>query len=92
MHLHDRAGKLASLYYIKMKSRLSVCPSDRPADISAVSALINVGLVRNESCISWDHVVCLYKSSSATIRPHECAKATGVSYTAISCYRFLLSW
>ena len=69
--------------------KLSVGPSDRPADISAVSALIDVGLARNESCVSWDHVVCLYRSSSATIRPHKCAKATGVSYTAISRYRRL---
>ena len=27
MHLHDRAGTPASLYYIKLKSRLSVRPS-----------------------------------------------------------------
>ena len=57
----------------------SVCLSDRPADISAVSALIDVGLARHESCVLWNHVVCLYKSSSATIRPHECAKGTGVT-------------
>ena len=82
MHLHDRAGKLASLLYKDEKP--SVCLSDRPADISAVSALIDVTLARHESCIFWNHVVHLYKSSSATIRPHECAKGTGVSYTAIN--------
>ena len=82
MHLHDRAGTLASLlykaekpsvctflhadisiasawietglvYYIKLKSRLSVrpsvCLSDRHAGISAVSAWIEAGLARNGS-------------------------------------------
>ena len=34
-----------SIYYIKLKSRLSV----RHADISAVSAAIEMGLARNES-------------------------------------------
>ena len=47
MHLHDRAGTL--VYYIKLKSRLSVRLSDRHADISVVSAAIEMGLARNES-------------------------------------------
>ena len=38
-----------SIYYIKLKSRLSVRPSDRHAGISAVSALIETVLARNES-------------------------------------------
>ena len=40
---------LLYIYYIKLKSRLSVRPSDRHADISAVSAIIEMGLARNES-------------------------------------------
>ena len=76
-----RQGRYILLvYYIKTKSRLS----DRPADISAVSALIDVGLARHESCVFWNHVVCLYESSSTMVRPHECAKGTSVSYTAIN--------
>ena len=76
------AGQVHLLVYILYKDEkpsvcLSVRPSDRPADISAVSAWIDVGLARNESCVLWNHVVCLYKSSSATVCPHECAKGTG---------------
>ena len=47
MHLHDRAGTLASLLYKAEKP--SVCLSDRHADISAVSGTIEMGLARNES-------------------------------------------
>ena len=47
MHLHDRAGTLASLLYKAEKP--SVCPSDRHTAISAVSASIEMGLARNES-------------------------------------------
>ena len=50
MHLHDRAGTLASLY-IKLKSRLSVRPHFWHADISVVSESIETGLARNESCV-----------------------------------------
>ena len=57
----------------------SVRLSDCPADISPVPAWNDVGLTRNESCIFWNHIVCLYESSSATVRPHECAKGTDVS-------------
>ena len=55
MYLHDRAGKLASIYiyYIKLKSRLS----DRHVHISAVSALIELGLARYESCVFRIYVV-----------------------------------
>ena len=51
MHLHDRAGTLASLLYKAEKPSvcLSVRPSDRHADISAVYALIEARLARNES-------------------------------------------
>ena len=51
MHLHDRAGTLASLLYKAEKPSvcLSVCPSDRHAGISAVSASIETVLARNES-------------------------------------------
>ena len=52
MHLHDRAGTLASLLY--KAEKLSVCLSILifwHADISVVSALIETGLARNESCV-----------------------------------------
>ena len=53
MHLHDSAGTLASLLYKAEKP--SVCLSVRPhfwhADISVVSASIETGLARNESCV-----------------------------------------
>ena len=52
MHLHDRAGALASLLLYKAEKpsvRPSVCLSDRHAAISAVSAPIETGLARNES-------------------------------------------
>ena len=68
-----------STTYVKLKSRLSVCPSDRPTDMSAVSAWIDVGLAQYESCVVLNHVVYLYKFSSATVRPHECVKGTGIS-------------
>ena len=42
MHLHDRAGKLASLLY--KAEMTSVCLSDHHVDSSVVSAWINVGL------------------------------------------------
>ena len=47
------------VYYIKLKSRLSVCLSVRlrHADISAVSARIETGFTRNESCVFEDHKV-----------------------------------
>ena len=78
-----RQGRYILLVYLLYKDEkpsvcLSVRPSDRPADISAVSAWIDVRLARNESCVFWNHVVCLYKSLSATVGPHECAKGTGV--------------
>ena len=41
------------IYYIKLKSHLSVCPSVLifwHADISVVSALIETRLARNQSC------------------------------------------
>ena len=58
MHLHDRAGTLASLLYKAEKP--SVCLSVRPdrhADISAVSARIETRLAPNESCVFEDHKV-----------------------------------
>ena len=48
--------------------------SDHPTDISAVSAWIDVRLTRNESCVFWNHVVCLYESSSATVRRRDCVQ------------------
>ena len=79
MHLHDRAGTLASLlYYIKLKSCLSVCLSVRlhfwHADNSAVCTLIEIGLARNESCVFEEHKVYFYKSTEPTVHRQECVK------------------
>ena len=64
MHLHDRAGTLASIYLLYKAEKPSVCLSVRPsvctfwhADNSAVSARIETGLARNESCVFEDHEV-----------------------------------
>ena len=59
------------LYYINTKSHLHVYLTNHHVDILAVCALLEAGLVQNESCILWNHVVYLYKSSSATICQHE---------------------
>ena len=56
MHLHDRAGTVASLLYKAEKP--SVCPSICTfwyADISVMSARIETGLAQNESCVFEDH-------------------------------------
>ena len=50
----DNHLKVHTIYYIKLKSRLSVRLSVRifwHADISIVSASIETGLARNESCV-----------------------------------------
>ena len=81
MHLHDRAGTLASLLLYKAEKPsvcLSVCP-DRHAAISAVSACIETRLARYESTVFWDNEVCFKNSTRAITHPHECAKGTGVS-------------
>ena len=57
MHLHDRAGTLASLLYKAEKPSVCLSVRLRHADISAVSARIETGLTRNESCVFEDHKV-----------------------------------
>ena len=61
MHLHDRAGTLASLLYKAEKPsvRPSVCLHFWHAYSSVVSARIETGLARNESCVFEDHKVYL---------------------------------
>ena len=76
MHLHDRAGTLASLLYKAEKP--SVCTFWH-ADISAVSARIETGLARNESCVFEDHKVYFYKSIVPTVHRQECLEDQGVS-------------
>ena len=81
MHLHDRAGTLASLLYKAEKPSvcLSVCTFWH-ADISAVSARIEkTGLARNESCVFEDHKVYFYKSIVPTVHRQECLEDKGVS-------------
>ena len=84
MHLHNRAGTLASLPYKAEKP--FVCLSIRPsactfwhADNSAVSARIEMGLARNESCVFEDHKVYFYKLVVPTVYPQECLEDEGVS-------------
>ena len=84
MHLHDRAGTLASLLYkaekpsVYLSVRPSVCTFWH-ADISAVSARIETGLARNESCVFEDHKVYFYKSIVPTVHRQECLDDEGVS-------------
>ena len=57
MHLHDRAGTLASLLYKAEKPSVCLSVHLRHADNSAVSTRIEMGLARNESCVFEDHKV-----------------------------------
>ena len=70
---------LSVIYYIKLKSRLSICLSDRHADISAMSAVIEMGLAWNESWVFRDLKVYFYKSKRISIHPYEDVKANGVN-------------
>ena len=47
--------QISEFYYIKLKSRLSVCLHFWNAHNSAVSASIETGLARNESCVFEEH-------------------------------------
>ena len=79
MHLHDRAGTLASLLYKAEKP--SVCPSVLTfwhADISVVSASIEMRLARNQSYVFGDHRVYFYKPTEPTIHRQECVQDESV--------------
>ena len=67
--LHDRAGTLASLLYKAEKPsvRPSVCPSDRRAGNSVVSACINLGLALHDSYVFWHVQLCFKKFLSAIL-------------------------
>ena len=61
------------IYYIKLKSRLSVRPSVCTfwhADISAMSARIETRLAENESCVFEDHRVYFKKPMVPTVHRH----------------------
>ena len=81
MHLYDRAGTLASLLYKAEKPSvsLSVCLHFWHADNSAVSARIETGLARNESCVFEDHKVYFYKPIVPAVHRQECLEDEGVS-------------
>ena len=67
---------------ILLKCCLSVCPSILiwcHADISVISAWINLGLVSCDSCGLWHKQVCFYKYVSALCWAHECLKGTTVA-------------
>ena len=76
MHLHDRAGTVASLLY--KAEKLSVCTFWH-VDISAVSARIEMGLAQNESWVFEDHKDYFYKPVVPTIHQQECLEYKGVS-------------
>ena len=64
--------KLLLIYYIKLKSCLSVCLHFWHADNLVVCALIEIGLARNEGCVFEEHKVYFYKSTEPTIHRQEC--------------------
>ena len=55
------------IYYIKLKSRLSVRLSVRRAGNSVVPAWIDVGLALNDSYVLWHVQVCFKKFLSAIV-------------------------
>ena len=66
----DPSCLLATIYYIKMKSHLSVCPSVgtfRHAHNFAVSQRIDSGLARNVSHVFWHQQVCFDKFLTAAV-------------------------
>ena len=76
------AGQVHLLvYYIKLKSRLSVRLSVRTylaIWISAVAAWINVRLARRDSYVFWHDEVYFLKFLRALVFRHECAIDTCV--------------
>ena len=63
----------------KLSACLSVHLHFRHADNSAVCALIEIGLTRNESCVFEEHKVYFHKSTKPTVHRQECVKDDGVS-------------
>ena len=63
------------VYYIKLKSR----PSDRQADISAVSAVIETELVLKLKAGSSGTSEYIFISLNMPVFIHKCAKGSGVS-------------
>ena len=69
------------IYYIKLKSRLSVRPSVRTflaVWILAMAAWIDVRLARRGSYVFWHDEVYFYKFLRALVFRHECAIDTYV--------------
>ena len=69
-------------YYIKLKSRLSVRLSVLifwHADTSVMSALIEMGLTQNESCVIEEDQVYFNKLTEPNIHRQECVKDDFVS-------------
>ena len=81
MHLHNRAGTLASLLY-KAEKR-SVRPSVQlhfcHTDILVVSSLIETGLAQNESCVLEKDQVYFNKPTEPNVHRQECIKDDCVS-------------
>ena len=79
MHLHDRAGTLASIYKSEKPSVcLSFCTFWH-ADSSAVLARIEMGLARNESCVFEDCKAYFYKPVVPTVYRQECLEDEGAN-------------
>jgi len=84
-YLHVRAGTLASLsiYYIKTKSRLSVCIFCCHAANSVISAWIHLRLSLSDSYGLWHEQVCFYKF----LRPLSWAQER-LKEAAVALFRF----
>ena len=70
-----------TIYYIKLKSHLSICLSVCTfwhTDNSAMSAQIEMGLAQNESCVFEDHKVHFYKPIVLTVHRQQCLEDEGV--------------
>ena len=75
MHLHDRAGALASLLYKAEKPSMHFWHADN----SAVFASIETGLARNESSVFKQYKIYFYKLTEPTIHRQGCVEDDGVS-------------
>ena len=72
------ASYVAIYLLIHKAEKPSVCPSDCRANISVMSAWIEMGYTPNKSRVFWEHGVYFKKSICAITHPQKCAKGTGV--------------
>ena len=69
------------IYYIKLKSHLSVCLSVRLCHAANLVFTVWIDSVLGlcNSCVPEHEQVCFYKSVSALCWAHECLKGTAVA-------------